>query len=243
MPIDVTGHYEVGIQAKCLGEDCFNTLHYTCGAGTGTLGGFLSAFRTLWRAQIIPLVTEQYVVQNYVVRQFGAVVWKSAVIPPVIPPAWPNVTPLIRYSDNAVLAGDPVLDAGDVTTTEMASLMAVGCYKACHASTEVDFTVLPYGKLLKGFIRFGGIPEASSDDGDGNSLNAGAEAAWQSAANALRAPVLDSNNFSMEVWSLFEDRVPRVAAGLPMMARATVSSLAIASVLTSQVTRKPRRGQ
>lgn len=243
MPIEIGGHYEVTVQAKCNGEDCNNTLHYVCGAGVDTLANFLTTFRALWRAQILPLVSDQYIVQDYVCRQFGAVIWKSAVIPMVIPPSWPNVKPLIRYSDNALLAGAGAADTGSITTAELPSMIAVGAYKACGVVTEVDFTTLPYSKLLKGFIRFGGVPEASTDDADGNNLNAAAEAAWQAAADALRYITPSGQNFTMEVWSLFEGGVARVKAGAPLMARANVTSLSVREVLTSQKSRMPGRGQ
>lgn len=246
MPIEVGGHYEIKVLASVNGEDCNNTFNYFCGAGSTTLANAITDFRTLFRAEILPLLSDRYVVGKYEIRQWEGVVWKSDQVPPERPPVWPRVNPLVRYNDRASLLGDPVDDIGDVTTAEMPSLVAVGIAKVCGVVTDMALVALPYEKLMDGGNRFSGIPEAATDDAAGNSLNAAAVTAWNDALIELRSWTLStgtSGNMAMEVWSKFKDGDARAVAMAPAMARASVTSIILDTQLTSQVTRKPRRGQ
>jgi len=246
MPIEVGGHYEVEVKATLLGEDCSNKLCYACGSGSGSLEDFLADFRTLWRAQILPLVSDQYVIEEYRVLQLEGVIWKSTAKPPIIPPVWPNVRPLLRFDDREALLGDPVDDIGDLTTAEFPSYVAVGAEKLCGPVTDMVFAPLAYEKAVTGSIRFGGAVEAQTDDNSGNELNAAAITAWQGALDELVSLAFASGggtSMTMEVWSLVKDGAARAVGMAPAMARAPVTSLLLNQNLTHQITRGPRRGQ
>lgn len=245
MPVEAGKHLEVRIAALANGEDCDNHMNFYCSAATApvALATWLAAFRTLFRAQVLPLVCDIYSVVQYQARILEGVIWKSTADPRENPPVWPRVSPLLRWEEQEFLAGVAVDDAGVVETAEMPSLVAVGVGKACGKTTKPDLTPVTYSRFMRGANRFSGIPEASTDDATGNTLNAAAVTAWQAAMNALRIPTISGCSMHHEVWSLYANNAPRIEAGTAAWARAPVTQMIIDTDVTSQVTRKPRRGQ
>lgn len=244
MPVEAGKHLEIVVVGDVLGEDCVNHMNFYCSAGAAVaLATWLIAFRTLYRAQILPRLCEVYKVVQYQARILEGVIWKSNAKPPEMPPVWPRVTPLLRFEEQEFLAGVDPDDVGTVATDEMASLNAVGVTKACGKTTKLDLTPVAYSKFMKGANRFGGIPEADTDAADGNMLNAAAIAAWNTALGNIRTPTISGCSMQHEVWSLFANNAARIEAGTAAIARAPVTQLLVDRAITSQVTRKPRRGQ
>lgn len=205
-----------------------------------TAADLLTAFRAVWRASALAFLGDEYSVVRYWIGVFDGLVWKSTnkSLPNVT--VWPDVRPLPRYKETAVLTGSSTLDKGSITTAQMPSFVCFGFAKTTFQVTKIDAsTVLPQEKVIHGAFGISGVPQAAIDDGESNTINAGYMTSCTGLATDLR--VIDDTSghiMTMEVWSLYKDRKPRYDAGAPLLARAGVTSIAVEPYATSRVSRK-----
>lgn len=244
-------HVQVLVRGNMQGQFVNNVFYYTGTSGSDTLTAWLTAFRTEWRTNIVANVSDEYEVLFYEAMQIGGVVWLNpdgTLFPPSSIPGggWPDVTPVLRFTDRASLTGAGAADTGSITTQSFPSYVTVGFKKTCGNLTRPENTTpLLLGRSVRGGFRISGIPVISTDDGEANELNAAAITLWGGSGPNLRIVNSGSADAVMEVVSLFANKRPRIDPDPvlpesydPFYARATVTAIALNPFLTSQTSRK-----
>lgn len=236
---------EVTVQAEAHGQKIDNQLHYYFDTALGpTMQEVLIEFRAMWRAEVLPLLHESYVVLQYIARPLLKVIWLgNNDTPPT------DTRPAIRYKEQGFLQGVPATDKGGSVGAEHPTSTAVGFEKVC--GTPQTFAVPPVPvlgeKLAKGAMRVGPIMEADTVVGDGNRLTAGANTLFQAMGTAIMelnvpAPVAIG---AMCVVSFYKDKKHRSSGpvgNVPEFIVYPVTGMNLNELITTQTTRKQRAG-
>jgi len=177
----------------------------------------LSTFITAWRDNILPLLSNGYRVNQYVLRRL------------VFP--FPGGTPKFNFSATEATVGDGVLDVGDAGNASLPS----------YATVNVWYQASPGGRSGRGRKAYGPITEDQTNNsgGFGNYLTDGNLTAWQEAIGWTDEDLttgVTSDNYAMRpVVASLKSYV--AGSGLNNVLR-VISGSTVRQALGSQVSRK-----
>lgn len=247
---------EVRVIGEAEGQAIINRFHYRLTSfATPNPDNILdvpTAFRAAWRDKILPLLTD-----NYRVLRYEALHIVDATL--LVPPAGNG--PVFRYGTAAVINGDAGVggaDRGQVDETisnGFPTYVAAGVRKVCGQTRETDDDAI-VNRRLRGGCRIGPLPEADTDVGAPNNIDAALITALEDAFNTGGDDGLliigddegvDTTIAQMHVLGLYlGNNEPYPTEADPPAGRgdnflyAPVTSVTINPYITSQVSRKQR---
>lgn len=162
--------FRITVNATAFGQAVVNVLHYVPETlnpnWTATINQVLTAFRTMWRASVLPGLTGDYAVTTYrIVELIGSTQH----------PTDPNKIKLTLGSEDSV-AGDPVADHGGSNPPTLPTFVAATIQK------RTGFA----GRDKRATMRLATLPEAATDNAQGNRLTAAALTQLNIAATGLK---------------------------------------------------------
>lgn len=154
MSIRLNDVVQISVNAIQNGQRITNVLHYipvgTVDPMITTLGGFLTAFRTGWRANILPIQTTTLFVQEY----NGVVIRGTKPGPGDDPPK------VLDLGDEVTIVGDVVDDAGTAIGDTLPTTTTATFRKSSGLA----------GRSNRGAVRLGGLLEFYTSPGEANTL-------------------------------------------------------------------------
>jgi len=232
----VNDNVEVRVKAISNGQDITNTAFYinTLADGSDTLLDFGNAFRTMWRANFLPLLHLSYEVASYEFRTIARLVNLATVVG--APPR-----PVFRYRDAVVIPGVPATDIGGGGDPGTPTFVGFGAGKVCGPTTWPDQVGIPAGwKALKGSTRCSPISEINTDAADQNRLLPAFIPQVQDAMDARKLITMFGTQWEEIVVSKMQDGQLWFRAGVLLYGIAKVTSYNVNEFVTSQVSRKQR---
>jgi len=231
--MEVGSNIQIDVRGELFGQACNNTFHYIIQtlSGEGMIDA-VTAFRTDWRANILPLLVVDYQVLKYIGAEISGFEFLHAA---------PDHRYGIRYIDSVELVGD-TSDNGLLDEDALPSYAAVSATKKVGTITDFDEVDLNLERRLRGGVRFSGLPLSALEPETPNKLEADVYAAWNTAVPLLKSITTAGLLAAMEVISTTKNNAPRVLFDgpdrTPRPARGTVSSLVVSPFVSSQVSRK-----
>lgn len=162
---------EVIVFGAADGQSILNVFHYRMftpeGGGGGTVVPTIQTaadgVRTIWRNQVLPLLSNSYAVNQYQVSRIKG----KVAVPGSVP-----VRRKLTYDLRAFANGDPVVDRGADVQDPLPTFNAIGVLKRTQLA----------GRSGRGAIRFAPVSDVSID---GNVVDGAIGGAWQDAADVL----------------------------------------------------------
>lgn len=224
MAVTVNQIVEIVVAGRSQSQQILNVFHYrtqnpvTFPPAGATIGNLASPFRDLWRANVLPRLSDLYVVEVYRLRSLTGTV--------VADPGPPPVNQLVQ-GDAFDLAGTG-LDTGSITGEILPTFNAVGVRKVTDRA----------GRRFRGGARFSSIPEANQAN---NFLLATEVTAWTTAAFNLFTTAIDSGFLEVFEMCVFS-KTSALEATAPQtdlrQYTADVTNAIVNAFMTSQVSRK-----
>lgn len=252
MAVPANAVIEVKVLGASFGQSVHNIMHYRvqdfAGDPVDNLIGWLTSFRTDFRAQILPLLTTDYAVLEYRASVVEGMLWDFSQLDENDDP----FKAVMRFSDQAALTGHAVDDKGTDAPPSHPTSTAVTVQKVCGPFMSLGTDLVPpadpvqlaFEKRGRGGMRFGVIAEDTTQALNGNLLEGAYVTAWEAALGFLlnvtcAGPAIVAD---MCVVSTHKNGAQRVKpeGGLPTIAVANVSSVAVSSFVSTQTSRKQR---
>jgi hypothetical protein len=239
---------EVKVNGICEGQRITNIFHYwvyVFGAGD-TLLQFLTQFRTEWRANILPLISNDYSILTYEGKILSNV---NRIVTADYPESARPMKYRIRYRDQLALNGVPADDDGGDAGDNLPSFVAVGVRKVLGGGLRIPAAFgggTSSGKLIKGSCRLGPINEDLTEPLAGNDLTPATITAFGTAMEVIRVYNFGGGSTAgMCVPSFIQDGnlwnfVALPGAPVYTWVFSTVESFTVNPKITSQVSRKER---
>lgn len=237
-PLNPDTVYEIVISGTYLGQDAINVMHFyqedTEGAGQD-LEAFLSELRDIWRANFLPLMSEEYSVVLYEAKVIDELLGTTA------------LNAHFQYGGSTFFPGEAA-DVGGGVGAELPSNVAVTFKKSMGSIGTIEYLpdtpATPNTKKLKGSMRLAAQLEDNTKSPQGNFWEDAHLAALALAADALAQIVVgvapDRAQLQMVILSAVNNNAIRRNAGntLNVFAYAPVESFAPNSWVGSQNSRK-----
>lgn len=242
----------VTVVGEQSGQTCLNKFAYFVDTivGDPTLEGLIAAFRLNWQTDILPPLSTAYTVRSYVAERFSALLIKNG--------GPPLGSLLTRYDARATVLGAPGTDTGGVAGACLPSYACAGFSRNSEGPQSTFYKPSPPAPSVIGTeiafrssFRLAGIPEAYTETAAENELTAAAIAALEDIGTDLLTLIsTEGTNLSTSVlvipsenWNkAYRPRTPDLPVGQAVLGCQFVSSSTLSTLVTSQVSRKQRRG-
>lgn len=227
MAIPLQSAVEIAVQGVAAGQAVVNVFHYipsTLGIGfTATMAQCLTAFRTMWRASVLPALSDAYTVLNYKGRN---------IVGTRVDPNNPNKF-IFNIGDVADLAGAGAADNGGDAGDPLPTYAAMTLRKVTGVG----------GKRKKGSVRLGPLTEASTEALDQNKLTAASIALGNAACTGLKGTLgtaVAGDSLVPVVFSRTTEFAPPQPVIGVALAVTAISDMFVNLYVGSQVSRKQR---
>lgn len=169
MAISDLSTVQITVRGQSNGQSVVNVLHYIpsmlAPAFSSTPDQILNAFRSAWRAAVLPHISQHYAAVEYALVEIRGT---------EADPNNPNAFRL-RLGEAGVIAGVAVSDQGVLTTDPLPTYCAATFQKR----------TLEAGRSKRGSLRLGGIVEAQTEATQPNTLTAAARNALANVSTFL----------------------------------------------------------